>query len=75
MAVPTETFIRREIEAMEDSGLPSIEIGMRLRHPTFGVGKVVSVKGAGRGAKVTLDFPGAGRKTVALGFVELRPAD
>ncbi len=68
-----ERAIRREIEAMEESGLPSIEIGMRLQHPTFGVGKVVAVKGAGRGAKVTLDFPHAGRKMVALGFVKLKP--
>lgn len=73
ISVEDQRTIRREIEAMEDSGLPSIEIGMRLRHPTFGVGKVISVKGAGRGAKVTLDFPGVGRKMVALGFVKLRP--
>ncbi|MHC5054627.1 MAG: 3'-5' exonuclease [Planctomycetota bacterium] len=74
-SVEVQRAIRREIEAMEDSGLPSIEIGMRLRHPTFGVGKVVAVKGAGRGAKLTIDFPHEGRKLVALGFVELRPAD
>jgi len=73
-SVEVQRAIRREIEAMEDSGLPSIEIGMRLRHPTFGVGRVVSVRGAGRGAKVTIDFPNVGRKLVALGFVELRPA-
>jgi DNA helicase-2/ATP-dependent DNA helicase PcrA len=66
--------IRREIEAMEDSGLPSIEIGMRLCHPTFGIGTVISVRGAGRGAKVTIDFMTVGKKLVALGFVELRPA-
>ena len=73
-SVEVQRAIRREIEAMEDSGLPSIEIGMRLRHPTFGVGKVVSVRGSGRGAKLTIDFPNVGRKLVALGFVELRPA-
>jgi len=73
-SVKVQRAIRREIEAMEDSGLPSIEIGMRLRHPTFGVGRVVSVRGSGRGAKLTIDFPNVGRKLVALGFVELRPA-
>ena len=60
--------IRKEIEAMEDRGPGSdLDVGESVSHPTFGVGKVVAIRGAGGGAKVTVDFPGIGRSVVLRG--------
>jgi DNA helicase-2/ATP-dependent DNA helicase PcrA len=54
--------------------LTRVRKGMRVRHPVFGVGRVVSVKGLGKSAKVTIDFVGDMRRTVAMGFARLTEA-
>lgn len=41
---------------------------MKVRHKKFGVGIIVNVD-AGFTPKATVDFPGAGRKTVLLSFL------
>jgi len=64
--------IRKAIEAAEDlDAAYSFEVGDLVRHPKFGRGRVLAIKGAGRGAKVTAEFLDVGRKTIDLGFVAL----
>lgn len=48
------------------------EPGDRVVHPTFGLGRVIEMKGRGPKAKITVDFTVAGRKVLALGFANLR---
>ena len=71
-SVAEQRAARKAIEAADElDPVCDFEVGQRVRHPKFGVGKVVAIKGHGRGTKVTIDFPHRGRKTVALGFTQL----
>jgi ATP-dependent DNA helicase UvrD/PcrA len=45
-------------------------IGTRVKHPTFGAGIIRATVGDGNDAKLTIDFPQVGRKTVLARFVE-----
>jgi DNA helicase-2/ATP-dependent DNA helicase PcrA len=47
-----------------------IAAGMRVRHVRYGVGKVMLVEG-GTPPKVTVDFPGFGKKQIVSSFLEL----
>jgi DNA helicase-2/ATP-dependent DNA helicase PcrA len=49
----------------------SLDVGDRVRHPALGEGTIVALKGAGEHARITIDFPGRGRKTIAPGYVRL----
>lgn len=78
--VPDEdALVRRALagkgQTFEDDVSPepieSLRPGDRVVHPKYGPGEVVSVKGVGAAAKATIDFASVGRKTIALGFVEL----
>ncbi|MFQ5736651.1 MAG: ATP-dependent helicase [Thermodesulfobacteriota bacterium] len=53
---------------------PGFRVGMRVRHPSFGVGVVKQTLGAGDSAKVTVNFEGAGIKKLALKYAALTPA-
>jgi DNA helicase-2/ATP-dependent DNA helicase PcrA len=55
--------------ASEPAG--SIGTGRRVRHATFGEGRVLSVQGAGPQAKLTVSFPVVGPKVVVARFLEL----
>jgi DNA helicase-2/ATP-dependent DNA helicase PcrA len=44
--------------------------GMAVQHATFGEGEVISSDGAGKGEKLTVQFPGVGRKVIVARFVE-----
>ena len=48
--------------------------GERVRHPTFGGGTVVGVRGEGAKAEVTVVFESAGAKRLLLRFANLSPA-
>jgi DNA helicase-2/ATP-dependent DNA helicase PcrA len=45
--------------------------GTRVRHSSFGEGKVLSSQGAGPTAKLTVHFPKVGPKTVVAKYVEI----
>ena len=48
--------------------------GMLVRHPKYGLGRIVALSGAGDGRKATVNFASsAGRKKFALGASPLRP--
>ena len=48
-----------------------IEIGDRVNHDTYGLGKVVAVSGDGERAQVTVDFGSAGQKRLLLRYAPL----
>ena len=58
--------IRVEYDDDPSSGL---QVGAKLRHPSFGVGEVRAWQGAGNDMKVTMRFPGAGVKTILARFL------
>jgi len=52
----------------EEAGL-AFRLGDRVRHPRFGVGRVVDLE-AGAELKIAVEFPGWGRKKLIARFVE-----
>ena len=50
-------------------GPSGLQIGARLRHPSFGVGEVRGWQGAGADLKVTMRFPKVGIKTIVARFL------
>jgi DNA helicase-2/ATP-dependent DNA helicase PcrA len=55
------------------SGPAPFSPGQRVRHPQFGVGTVKHYSG-GTNAKVQVDFPGMGTKTLIVEYARLTPA-
>jgi DNA helicase-2/ATP-dependent DNA helicase PcrA len=49
--------------------LSEFRIGQAVRHPTFGVGRIVDISSK----RVVIDFPTSGRRTLVLGFAPLQP--
>ena len=45
--------------------------GDRVRHNTFGEGIVLATQGSGEQAKVTVNFPRLGTKTLVLAYAAL----
>jgi DNA helicase-2/ATP-dependent DNA helicase PcrA len=48
--------------------------GMRVRHPQFGVGNVISVEPLEDDTKLVVRFSGIGQKTLRARFARLEPA-
>ncbi len=46
--------------------VPSVDVGDRVLHTTFGMGTVVATSGVGDGAKADVDFGSAGVKRLSL---------
>ncbi|NNL67037.1 MAG: UvrD-helicase domain-containing protein [Myxococcales bacterium] len=57
--------------SQEDAGEGTLQPGLRVRHPVFGAGTVVKVRGEGAAAKLDIRFDRAGVKTVMLKFANL----
>ena len=55
----------------EDQSVISIRPGTRVRHPTFGVGTVLTVEPVTDDMKLTVRFADAGRKTLRAKFAKL----
>ncbi|MDT8419391.1 MAG: UvrD-helicase domain-containing protein [Desulfuromonadales bacterium] len=51
-----------------------LQLGMRVRHVKFGVGKVCRLEGSGENQKVTIYFNSVGSKKLLLKFAGLEPA-
>ena len=60
-------FVDADIAELEHA----LPIGCMVRHPRFGVGRVVSVTGAGRTARARVDFVKFGTKTLVLEYARL----
>ncbi len=58
-----------------DDEMPAVGTGLladdRVRHPTFGEGRVEAISGSGRDARVRVRFKAAGVKTLILGYANL----
>jgi DNA helicase-2/ATP-dependent DNA helicase PcrA len=48
---------------------PGLQVGAKLRHPSFGVGEIRGWQGSGADLKVTMRFQGAGVKTILARFL------
>ena len=59
-----------QASASHHAGDGESAIGRRVKHPTFGTGKVARVDGAGPKARVTVQFPGFGSKTIVAEFLK-----
>jgi len=51
-----------------------IYVGQVVYHPTFGQGRVITLKGTGMNMRADVDFDSVGRKTLVLRYAGLRPA-
>jgi DNA helicase-2/ATP-dependent DNA helicase PcrA len=60
--------------AQADPGEVGIARGMRVRHPVFGTGVVISVTGSGTDQKLQIKFDRAGVKKILLKFANLELA-
>ena len=49
---------------------PEFRIGQSVRHPTFGIGKIVDISNK----RAVIDFLTSGRRTLVLGFAPIQPA-
>jgi DNA helicase-2/ATP-dependent DNA helicase PcrA len=50
------------------------EVGQRVRHPGFGVGRIVEVSSAGANTRAVVEFQRFGRKTLIVEHANLTPA-
>ena len=60
--------------ADEDQSATQVRPGMRVRHPTFGVGTVVEVEPLHGDMKLTVRFSGIGSKKLLARYAKLEPA-
>jgi DNA helicase II / ATP-dependent DNA helicase PcrA len=58
----------------EDQSAPDLRPGMRVRHPQFGVGTVLSVEAHNDDLKITVRFNSVGSKKLLAKFAKLEPA-
>ncbi len=59
----------------EDSQVPlQLVPGVRIMHPRFGAGEVLTVQGFGQDTKAEIEFEEVGRKKVIVAYAGLRPA-
>ena len=52
----------------------ALKLGMRVRHPQFGVGSVVSIEALSDDTKLVVRFAAVGQKTLRAKFARLEPA-
>ncbi len=57
-----------------DEGDAALRVGMQVTHPKFGRGTILSREGSGSRMKVTVSFPGLGRKKFVAAYAGLRVA-
>jgi DNA helicase-2/ATP-dependent DNA helicase PcrA len=57
----------------EDQSAPTLRLGMRVRHPEFGVGTVISVEEHNDDLKITVRFNAVGVKKLLAKYAKLEP--
>lgn len=63
-------FVQHMSQDVEQSD-SGYNLGQRVRHPKFGIGKVVDFEGNGESAKVSVFFEGVGTKCLSLMYAKL----
>jgi DNA helicase-2/ATP-dependent DNA helicase PcrA len=72
---PQPPVQRRDLEYQPETPfVDDLRVGMRVRHPEWGVGTIKERIGEGEDLKVIVTFAGVGRKKLAASFVQLDPA-
>ena len=69
-----EDFDRPRVDysySQDEDAMPQLRAGLRVRHPVFGTGTVIDVRGTGPAAKLRIKFDRVGVKTVMLKFANL----
>jgi DNA helicase-2/ATP-dependent DNA helicase PcrA len=56
------------------SSCPTLRLGQRVAHPSFGIGVVTDAEGDGAHARVQVNFERAGTKWLVTAFANLQPA-
>ena len=83
MKAPDEVYYTNEESQLDDydfdadTGAPSNgswRIGMRVMHPSFGVGVIKDRAGTGEETKLTVRFQGTGTKKLIVKYAGLQPA-
>lgn len=73
---PRRTKLQEDIsssnQTFQVSDTSQLKSGMRVEHPTFGVGSVIAVELAGVHKKARINFSGLGEKTLLLSFAKLK---
>ena len=71
---PVQRSAEPEYESQDN---PAFDVGSRVKHRKFGPGTIAEVTGAGREAKVKIDFDdeAVGRKTLVVAQANLEPDD
>jgi DNA helicase-2/ATP-dependent DNA helicase PcrA len=62
-------FVRERTQGLAGQFQP----GQMVRHPTFGLGRVVTISDMGQQARAVIEFNTAGRKTLVLEYARLQP--
>jgi DNA helicase-2/ATP-dependent DNA helicase PcrA len=58
----------------EDQSDSALRLGMRVRHPQFGIGTILGIEGDGEDAKLTVRFASAGSKKLLARYAKLERA-
>jgi DNA helicase-2/ATP-dependent DNA helicase PcrA len=58
----------------EDQSVASVRVGMRVKHPQFGIGTVLAVEEHTDDYKITVRFNSVGQKKLLARFAKLEPA-
>nr|WP_236932756.1 3'-5' exonuclease [Geosporobacter ferrireducens] len=61
-----------KMKPVEGTDSNEIKPGSKVRHEKFGLGTVISVKGSGEKAELTIAFDNAGIKKLVLGFAPIK---
>ena len=69
---PQPPIPKREFQYQPEAPfVDHLQVGMRVRHPEWGVGTIKERIGEGEDLKVVITFAGVGRKKLAASFVQL----
>jgi len=63
----------RSAALLDTGGGPSLRLGQRVMHPSFGEGVVMDAEGSGAHARIQVNFERGGAKWLVLGYANLQP--
>jgi len=61
-------------EDEDQSAGMALKLGMKVRHPQFGIGTVLSVEALGDDTELVVRFTAVGQKTLRAKYARLEPA-
>ena len=69
---PKQSVLPKGPTAMNSpSEINAIQVGMKVQHAKFGMGKVLTIEGSGKDRKAVVFFENIGQKTLLLAFAKL----